>query len=56
MFDGVAVRVALGEIERNSLKELSGVRVGVLVGLQNIGAVAIQDLREGGDEASSVLS
>ena len=44
----------LGEIELDALEELAGHRVGVLVGVEDVGAVPIEDLRKRGDEAFAI--
>jgi hypothetical protein len=48
------IRVKLRHVELDALKELAGHRVGVLVRIEDVGAVSIQDLRKRGDEASAV--
>ena len=49
-----AVRVKLGEIEFDALEELAGHRVGMLVGVEDVGAVPIENLRKRGDEAFAI--
>jgi hypothetical protein len=44
----------LRHVELDALKELAGDRVGMLVRVENVGAVPIEDLRKGGDEAFAV--
>jgi hypothetical protein len=46
--------VEFGEVESDALEELSRNRVGVLVGVEDVGAVPVQELRERGDEAFSI--
>jgi len=49
-----AVGVQLGEIELDALEKLTRNRVGMLVGVEDVGAVPIENLRERGDEAFAV--
>ncbi len=44
----------LGEVEADALEELAGHRVGVLVGVEDVGAVSVQQLRERRDDAPLV--
>jgi hypothetical protein len=46
--------VKLGEIELDALEELAGHRIGMLVGIEDVGAVPIENLRKGGDEAFAI--
>jgi hypothetical protein len=46
--------VQLLELEANPLKEDSGNGVGVLVGIQNVGAVAVEKLGERGHDATPI--
>ncbi len=42
------------EVEADALEELPGFGVGVLIRVQDVGAVAVQDLGEGGHQAAPV--
>ena len=49
-----AVGAQLGEVEADALEEDAGARVGVLVGVEDVGAVAVEQLRERRDDAALV--
>jgi hypothetical protein len=44
----------LREIELDALEKLAGHRVGMLVGVDDVGAVAIEKLRKRSDEAFAI--
>ena len=54
MLERGAVGVDLREVEADALEELAGHRVGVLVGVEDVGAVAVEQLRERRDDAPLV--
>ena len=56
--DGALERAAVGlkvrEVEMHALKKLRRQGVGVLVGIEDIRAMAVQNLRQGGDDAAPI--
>ena len=49
-----AVGVDLREVEADALEELAGDRVGVLVRVEDVGAVSVEQLRERRDDAAPI--
>jgi len=44
----------LRHVELDALEELASNRVGVLIGIEDVGAVAVEELRKGSDEAFAI--
>ena len=53
-FEARSVGVQLGKIELDALKELPRHRVGVLIGIQDVGTVPVEELCERSDEAFAI--
>ena len=49
-----AVGVQLAQVEADALEELPGDRIGVLIGVEDVGAVAVEQLRERRDEPFAI--
>src|SRR5690606_6373965 len=48
------VGVQLALVEADTLEELRGNRIGVLIRVEDVGAVAVEHLREGRDDALAI--
>ena len=52
--EALSVGMKVARVEANALKELPGDAIRMLVRVDDIGAVPVEELREGGDQALSV--